>query len=135
MKFHGDRALVAPVALLAGVLSLVFLTSHSALAHDSGSTERGARVAGLTQFEGTLEILHEDRLDGTGHYRHFLTTDDGQHLILHGVPHHHDLQTGDRVRLRASRAGKTLQLDPSAAGLQLLATASAFTLGPQKTLV
>ena len=88
------------------------------------------------ELEGTLEILHEDRDDGSGVYRHFLSTPDGKRLSLEGVQHP-DLLTGDLVRVRGVRSGQKLQLQTKTAeALQVLQFAPlSNTFGPQKTIV
>ena len=88
------------------------------------------------ELEGTLEILHEDREDGSSLYRHFLSTHDGKRLSLEGVQHP-DLLTGDQVRVRGVRSGQTLQLQTNTAqALEVLQYAPLpNTFGPQKTAV
>jgi hypothetical protein len=107
-------------------------TSDSLLDPDVGSQADG----GNAELEGTLEILHEDREDGSGRYRYFLSTHDGKRLSLEGVQHH-DLLTGDRVRVRGVRSGQTLQLQTkSAESLEVLQYAPLdHTFGPQKLIV
>jgi hypothetical protein len=88
------------------------------------------------EVEGTLEILHEDREDGSSHYRHFLSTRDGKRLSLEGVQHP-DLLTGDGVRVRGVRSGQTLQLQTtSAQNLEVVQYAPVSnTLGLQKIVI
>jgi hypothetical protein len=99
---------------------------------DVGSQAEG----GNAELEGTLEVLHEDRKDGSSHYRHFLSTHDGKRLSLEGVERR-DLLTGDLVRVRGVRSGQKLQLQTKTAeALQVLQYAPlSNTFGPQKTAV
>jgi len=94
------------------------------------------------ETEGTLEILHEHRMDGRSLYHHILATDDGKRWPVDGVPRGLDLLTGDRVRLRGSpylRGTRLLAAGASesgVAGLQVVAAAPlSNTFGAQKTLV
>jgi hypothetical protein len=101
---------------------------------------------GDVELEGTLEILHEDRPDGS-RYNHFLSTDDGKRWSVDGVPHGHDLLTGDRVRVRGGQSGKTIRLQQSSStessgtgsgnmALQVLAQAPlSNTFGVQKAVL
>jgi hypothetical protein len=91
---------------------------------------------GDLELEGTLEILHEDREDGSGVYHHFLSTHDGNRLSLEGVQHP-DLLTGDRVRVRGVRSSQKLQLQTkNAENLNVLQYAPlSTTFGQQKTVV
>lgn len=74
-------------------------------------------------LERLVEIVHEDREDGSGTYHHALYTDDGKRWSLDGVPGARDLLTGDWVRVRGD-------------ALEVLAFAPApNTFGVQKTLV
>ena len=91
-------------------------------------------------LEGTLDILHEDRDDGSSLYHHALALDDGTRVALDGVPPGRDLLTGDRVRVTGTRSATALRLHPSTpdglAALQVLAPAPlANTFGVQKTLL
>jgi hypothetical protein len=110
---------------------------------DSGAGTQGDGDG--AELEGTLEIVHEDREDGTARYHHLLSTDDGQRLSLEGV-RHPDLLTGDRVRVRGVRAGQKLHLQMGSAGnalqtngaetLQVLQYAPPNgTFGPQSVVV
>ena len=62
-------------------LGLVLVTSRTGFAHESehGSlpTKTIQDTEGDLELEGTLEILHEDREDGSGVYHHLLSTHDG----------------------------------------------------------
>ena len=91
---------------------------------------------GGAELEGTLEILHEDREDGSSHYRHFLTTHDGRRVSLDGVQHP-DLLTGDRVRVSGVRSGQTLRLQTtSAQNLEVVQYAPVSnTFGLQKIVI
>ena len=134
---------VAALTLVAPVL----LPSHAVFAHDarrataSTPTPPKAKPPAV-ELEGTLDILHEDREDGTSQYHHVLATDDGTRWALEGVPLGHDLLSGDRVRVKGHRSATALRLQAASreasapAALQVLAVAPlSNTLGPQKTLV
>jgi hypothetical protein len=74
-------------------------------------------------LEGIVEIVHEDRADGTGIYHRVLFTDDQKRWSLDGVPGASDLITGDWVRVLGDE-------------LHILAFAPPpNTFGSQKTLV
>jgi hypothetical protein len=97
----------------------------------------GSQAEGVdTELEGTLEILHEDREDGSGVYHHILSTQDGKRVPLEGVQHP-DLLTGDFVRVRGTSSGQKLLLKTkTAAALEVLQFAPlANTFGPKKTAV
>ena len=91
---------VAALILLAAVLP-----TQTVFANDTPRSP----VAGVrpipprhAEIVGTLQILHEDREDGTSlHYR-VLSADDGTLWSLDSVPRAHDLLTGDRVRVTGS---------------------------------
>ena len=92
------------------------------------------------QLEGTLEILHEDREDGTSRYHHTLTTADGARVALQGVTPGLDLLSGDHVRVQGHAVASAFQLQPAStdglASLEVLTPAPlANTFGAQKTLV
>jgi hypothetical protein len=75
------------------------------------------------EIVGTLEILHEDREDGTSLNYRVLSADDGTLWSLDGIPRAHDLLTGDRVRVTGS-------------WIEILASAPVLnTFGAQKTIV
>jgi hypothetical protein len=132
----------AVVALTLCASALV--PSPAVFAHEVGrptaSTTMPFRAKPAVQLEGTLEIIHEDREDGTSRYHHILSADDGTRVSLEGVTPGLDLLSGDRVRVQGHRAATTLQLQASSAeglaGLEVLAAAPlANTFGVQKTLL
>jgi hypothetical protein len=109
-------------------------------------------VDGDVDLDGTLEVLHEDRADGSSSYQHFVSTRDGRRLRIDGVRGGDDLLTGDRVHVKGFRSGKTirllestdkshgdgssLSLPSSGAGLQVVAPAPlSNTFGPQKIVL
>jgi len=108
------------------LLAPVLLPSQAAFAGDRPRSPI-ARVRSVPQrhaeIVGTLEILHEDRADGTSlHYR-VLSADDGTLWSLDGIPRAHDLLTGDRVRVTGN-------------WIEILASAPVLnTFGSQKTIV
>jgi len=91
-------------------------------------------------MEGVLEVLHEDRPQGS-RYHYFLKSagarvklklpDDGHA----GHSHNQDHQTGDRVRVRGEKIGETLALDAGSSGIETLSQVLPNTIGAQKTLV
>lgn len=86
------------------------------------------------EVEGMLEILHEDRTDGS-RYLYFLEAVTSR-LSLHfaaDAPTH--LQTGDRVRVRGVRVNQALALESGSSSVQTLSVALPNTFGAQKTLV
>ena len=132
-------AAVAALTLLAPVL-----LPTAPFAHETGratsATPLSPRAKPPVELEGTLDILHEDRDDGTSHYHHALATDDGTRVSLEGVTLGLDLLTGDRVRVTGTRSAAALRLQAAtasgAAALEVLAAAPlSNTFGPQKTLL
>jgi hypothetical protein len=122
----------------------VLLPSRAAVADETlrSSASTTPRAKDAVELEGTLEILHEDREDGSSQYYHVLSMDDGTRLPLEGVTPGRDLLTGDRVRVKGSRSGEALRLQaPNAsastrAALEVLAFAPlSNTVGVQKTLL
>jgi hypothetical protein len=90
-----------------------------------------------TDIDGTLEILHEDRHDGTGRYHYHLQTATAR-LSLHFVDDDapDDLLTGSRVKVKGMRIREALAAAGSSTGsVQTLSAALPNTLGAQKTLV
>jgi hypothetical protein len=126
------------------VFAPVFLPSGTAIAHETARSAASATTApsgkNAVELEGTLEIVHEDREDGSSQYHHVLSTDDGSRLSLEGVTLGQDLLTGDRVRVKGNRSEKAIRLPMSGleglAGLEVLAAAPlSNTFGSQKTLL
>ena len=91
-------------------------------------------------LEGTLEVLHEDRPQGS-RYHYFLNSAEGRVKLKlpddghAGHKHNDDHQTGDRVRVRGEKIGETLALDSAGGGMETLSQVYPNTFGPQKTLV
>src|SRR5678815_794682 len=106
----------------------VLLPTQTVLAHEpSRSTDssvlRSPMPSPTVALEGIVEIVHEDRADGTGIYHRVLFTDDQKRWSLDGVPGASDLITGDWVRVLGDE-------------LHILAFAPPpNTFGSQKTLV
>jgi len=114
---------VAALILFAPVL----LPSLAVFAHEpprsTNSMTRPPSAKDPVALEGLVEIVHEDREDGSGTYHHVLFTDDQKRWSLDGVPGASDLLTGDWVRVQGD-------------ALEVLAFAPALnTFGVQKTLV
>ena len=139
------RCLAAAVQL--GALAALTLVAPVLLPAATAFAETGRATAPATpsaklavELEGTLDILHEDRDDGSSVYHHTLALDDGARVALHDLAPGLDLLTGDRVRVRGTRSALALRLLPSSAagsaGLEVLAAAPlANTFSVQKTLV
>ncbi len=83
-------------------------------------------------MEGVLEVLHEDRDQGS-RYHYFLKTE-RERIKLDLQHSHQEHQTGDHVRVRGVKVGQTLALD-SDSSIEPLALIAPNTFGPQKTLV
>jgi hypothetical protein len=122
------------------------MPSFAAFAHETSRSTASSTTAPTAkpaiELEGTLDILHEDREDGSSHYYHVLSTDDGTQWSLEGVPLGQDLLTGDRVRVKGRHSAKAIRLQAAnsagsgAEALQVLALAPlSNTFGAQKTLV
>ena len=84
------------------------------------------------QFEGVVEVLHEDR-DVGSRYRYFLHTKD-ERLELRFGAEAPELKTGARVRARGVRSRGVLSLS-SKSSVATLSQALPNTFGPQKTLI
>ena len=113
-------AAVAALTLFAPVL----LPSGTTFAHESGRSTAATPAKLAIELEGTLEILHEDRENGSSQNHHVLSMDDGNRLSLEGVRHGLDLLTGDRVRDNGNRSAKAIRLQASSpeglAGLEVV---------------
>lgn len=109
---------------LAGLLSLSLNMPQQLMAQ--------GRPALLEDHEGTVEVLHEDRHDGSRHI--FFLTTAKERLELRFGSDHPALQTGDRIRARGRRSNNLLALDGSTS-VQTLAAALPNTFGAQKTVV
>jgi gametolysin peptidase M11/alpha-galactosidase-like protein len=83
-------------------------------------------------MEGLLEVLHEDREQGS-RYHYYLKTE-RERIKLDLRHSHKEHQTGDHVRVKGVKVGQTLALD-SDSSIEPLAQISPNTFGPQKTLV
>lgn len=93
-----------------------------------------ASVEEEVELEGELEILHEDRTDGS-RYLYFLEAA-GERLSLHfAAEPPTDRQTGDRIRVTGVRLGLALALQSGSTSVQTLSVALPNTFGAQKTLV
>lgn len=130
--------------LRAGVLALA-LGSLLGLVSPRALLAQGAAPAAQKKItvEGVLEVLHEDREQGS-RYHYFLNTAQGKvklqmpahkHAAGKGHSHEDEHQTGDRVRVRGTQLGQTLALDSGSDSMQPLANISANTFGAQSTLV
>lgn len=120
-------------------LTLLFFASPS-FAQSTSSLKKNTQassVAQQVQFEGELQVLHEDDFKNKkSRTRHFLRTASGERVELKfkGRPPH--LLTGSKVRVKGTQSGGLLALDSSAeSNLQVLAAASSNALGEQRTAV
>ena len=118
---------------IGAIAALIFLApvlppSRTVFAHElPGSTEPTTLPSPLQSptvaLEGLVEILHEDREDGSGVYHHILFTDSQKRWALDAVPRATELRTGDWIRVQGDM-------------LEVLAFAPPpNTFGSQKTLV
>jgi hypothetical protein len=129
------------VALLF-LVSMLALAAGPGLAHEHDSARRAAATAAastqdgaIEELEGVLDVVHEDRATG-GRYVYFLSTDAGERLALEGISEPRNLKTGDRVRVKALKLGKTAWLSVSGGTLQTVRLAPpSNTFGAQRTLV
>ncbi len=92
----------------------------------------GQHVPGDVELEGSVEVLHEDRHDGS-RYMHFIRTA-SERLELRFPNRLPALMSGERIRARGRRTNGVLELS-STADVQSLATALPNTFGAQKTIV
>ena len=92
-----------------------------------------AAPANEEELEGVLEVLHEDRVDGS-RYIHFLHTGT-ERLSLSFATDPPELLTGSRVKARGVRTGQVLALGPGKTSVQTLTVAVPNTFGAQQTLV
>lgn len=88
---------------------------------------------GEVEFDGTVEVIHEDR-DVGSRYLYFLNTPAAGRLELIFGASPPALISGDRIRARGRRTNGVLALS-SGDSLQTLAAALPNTFGAQKTLV
>ncbi|MCI0409003.1 MAG: M12 family metallo-peptidase, partial [Acidobacteria bacterium] len=84
-------------------------------------------------LEGELEVLHEDREDGS-RYLHFLKVNE-ERFSLHFAAHPPTLQTGARVRVRGIRVERALALESGSTGVESLASVLPNSFGEQRTVV
>ena len=94
---------------------------------------RPAAPANEEELEGVLEVLHEDRVDGS-RYIHFLHTGT-ERLSLSFATDPPELLTGSRVKARGVRTGQVLALGSGKTSVQTLTVAVPNTFGAQQTLV
>ena len=124
-RLFGGLRISAVAALI--LFASVLLPSLAAFAHEplrsTDSMPRPPTTQSPPAREGLVEIVHEDREDGTGIYHRVLFTDDQKRWSLDGVPGASDLITGDWVRVQGDE-------------LHILAFAPPpNTFGSQKTLL
>jgi hypothetical protein len=139
-RSHRARSWIGPAVALFFLAFLLATAADITFAHnpekdvppaDSGAgSDSGEEV----EIEGTLAVFHED-WDTGGRFLYSLSTDQGEELSLDGVSEAQNLQTGDRVRVKGLRLGKTVKLK-AGGGVQTVALApSSGTFGAQRTLV
>jgi Gametolysin peptidase M11 len=81
--------------------------------------------------EGTLQVLHQDKLGGKSEHVFTLKTASGS-TVLKNVKNPHDWLTGDKVRVSGTKVKGTLNVT----SMEALALASLpNTIGPHKTIV
>ncbi|MBZ0159713.1 MAG: peptidase M11 [bacterium] len=93
-----------------------------------------AYVEEAVEVEGALEVLHEDRYQGS-RYLYFLEAL-GERFTLHfaaDAPTH--LETGSQVRVTGVRVERAIALQSWGSSVQTIAAALPNTFGGQKTLV
>ncbi|MEP6601937.1 MAG: hypothetical protein ABJB49_09010, partial [Nitrospirota bacterium] len=91
-----------------------------------------AHVEEALSAEGTLQILHEDRDQGS-RYLHFLWAGPDTRYALHFASKPRALKTGDHVQVTGLHLNGALAL--SGSNMTVLAAALPNTLGAQKTLM
>ncbi|MBI3144297.1 MAG: peptidase M11, partial [Pseudogulbenkiania sp.] len=107
-------------------------------ATSTSQVSQATSTAQQAQFEGELEVLHEDDFKNKkSRTRHFLKTESGERYELRfktHTPHH---LTGTKLRVRGAKVGtNVLALDSgSGSTVQVLAAPSTSTLGEQKVAV
>jgi len=120
------RSAVHAGCLAAGLLS--FAAPAFAAPQASAATTPTVQVE-----EGVLQTLVEDYADGRSRTLHYLDTPHGRYAVrFRGKPAM--LPSGTRVRARVRAQGNVLELD-GAGDVQVLAAASAATLGEQRVAV
>jgi len=90
-------------------------------------------VEEFVQIEGNLEVLAEDRDDGS-QYLYFLDTGKAR-FSLHFAANPPEFQTGARIRVHGVQVGGALALDSGTTSVQSLLPALTNTFGEQRTVV
>jgi hypothetical protein len=133
-RFSYPPALHRPSSRFRAVATALFLGTLLATLWPSAG--RAQATSPQTQqkvtMEGLLEVLHEDRPQGS-RYHYYLKTE-REHIKLDLRHSYKEFQTGDHVRVRGVKVGQTLALD-SDSSIQPLAQIMPNTFGPQQTLV
>ena len=106
-------------------------------ATSTAQATQATSTAQQAQFEGELEVLHEDDFKNKkSRTRHFLKTESGDRYELKfkgRTPRH---QTGTKMRVKGAKSGNVLYLDSSGdSNVQVLALASSGTFGERKVAV
>src|SRR5437773_12159654 len=91
-----------------------------------------AHVEEALSVEGTLQILHEDRDQGS-RYLHFLWSGPDTRYALHFASEPRALKTGDHVRVTGLHLNGAVAL--SGSNMTVLAAALPNTIGPQNTIL
>jgi len=117
---------------IGAIAALIFLApvlppTRTVFAHELASTDPMILPSPLQSptvaLEGLVEIVHEDRNDGSSAFRHILFTDSQKRWALDAVPGATELRTGDWIRVQGDM-------------LEVLAFAPPpNTFGSQKTLL
>jgi hypothetical protein len=112
-------------AMLGGLLFLSLGGASRVLAQGASGV--------LEEHDGTLEVLHEDRDNGSRFL--FFLNKAKERLELRFSGEYPALQSGDQVRVRGRRIGANVLALDSTGNVQALAPANPNTFGGQKTLV
>jgi hypothetical protein len=98
-----------------------------------------AFVEERVELEGTLQVLYEDRADGS-RLLYNLESDSGERYRLHFASEAPRLLTGTRVKLTGLKLGQAIALESGATSVHRISTQSSeatlsSTFGPQSTVV
>jgi hypothetical protein len=132
MSDFGLRARLFGSAIHFNAGLLVFFLLSSLLGSAPRSALAQAPRAGEVGFEGTVEVLHEDR-DVGSRYIYFLQTAAAR-LEMRFAANPPALQSGDHVRARGVRTNGVLALS-SGSSVETLSAALPNTFSAQRTLV
>ncbi len=144
------RLALFPLAATIALLGLI-LAITAGTAFGQGAPSAGARASAFEEqmeVEGTLEILHEDRDDGSR--IHYVLEADGKRFSLHFAADAPRLHTGSWIRVKGSRIEQPMALEPDSAdpqtdhalalesgstSVEVLSASLPNTFGTQRTVV